>query len=69
MPHGLITISKNVASTIVAEQKEKERRQFNLIIHNLAESTELDALVRKQKDIKDETKLFTDYLGVESTHY
>ena len=69
MPPGLLSISNNVASTIVAEQKEKERRQLNLqgvIVHNLAESTESDALIRKEKDIEEASKLFTDYLCVKA---
>ena len=66
MPPGLISISNNVASTIVAEQKEKERKQLNLIVHNLAESIESDALARKEKDTEEVTKLFTDFVGVEA---
>ena len=66
MPPGLLSISNNVASTIVAKQKEKERRQLNLIVHNLAKSTESDALIQKEKGIEEASKLFTDYLGVKA---
>ena len=55
-----------LAMLIVAEQKEKEKRQLNLILHNTEESTEEEPLNRKKDDINKVTLLFTKYIGVET---
>ena len=41
-----------IAASLVAEQKEKEKRQTYIIIHNLEESNATDGTARKQDDIK-----------------
>ena len=41
-----------ITFSLVAEQKEKEKRQLNIIMHNLEESSAPDGLTRKQDDIK-----------------
>ena len=57
----------HLASSILAEQKEKERRQLNIIVHNMAESEDEDPSARKTGDITEATSLFKEYLGVEPT--
>ena len=49
------------------EEKEKDLRHLNLIIHNLVEPTQEDGLARKQADIKKVSKVIHDYLGVSTT--
>ena len=41
----------HLAMLIVAEKKEKEKRQLNLILHNIEESLEEEPLNRKKDDI------------------
>ena len=39
LSHGITTDSiANIASTLANEEKEKEKRQLNLILHNVKES-------------------------------
>ena len=49
----------HLAMSIAAEQKEKEKRQLKLILHNIEESTEEEPLNRKKDDINKVTSLFT----------
>ena len=56
----------HLTSSIIFEQKEKEKRQLNLILHNIEESKEEDPQTRKRDDIKTATSLFTESLGVET---
>jgi len=53
-----------LATTIITEQREKERRQTNLIFHNIGESLSKDPLIRKQHDIKEITKLLSECMNV-----
>ena len=57
-------ISKIVTSAL-SEEKEKEKRRLNLIIHNLKESQEVDPHKRKESDIKETKELCQKYLGVQ----
>ena len=57
----------HLATSIVAEQKEKEKRQLNLILHKIEESVEEEPSNRKKDDIHKVTSLFTEYIGVETT--
>ena len=54
----------HLTSSIISEQKEK--RQLNLILHNIEESKKEDPQTRKRDDIKKATSLFTECLGVET---
>ena len=54
----------NIATTSVNEEKEKEKRQFNLILHNIKESDATDNSKRKE-DVCAATIVFKDYLDVE----
>ena len=49
--------------SLLSEQKEKEKRQLNIMIHKLEESTADDGQSRKQDDIKKCVSLFQNYLG------
>jgi len=62
--------SEFMASTIVStmnEEKERDRRRFNLIIHNAPESTAELAVTRKTDDIDLATDIFNVYLGAKAT--
>ena len=49
------------------EQKEKEKRQFNIILHDLSESIATDGSARKQDDMDRCSSLFSTYLNVTAT--
>ena len=57
-------ISKIITS-VLSEEKERDKRRLNLIIHNLKESHESDPQKRKEVDINESTKLFQNYLGAQ----
>ena len=65
-PHPPLSqdISK-IITTVLSEEKEKEKRRLNLIIHNFKESQESDPQKRKEVDINESTKLFQNYLGAQ----
>ena len=54
----------NLALSLTSEQKEKKKRQFNIIVHNLKESDASDSTARKQEDIESYCSLFSTYLNV-----
>ena len=54
----------NIAYTLVNEEKEKERRQLNLILHNVKESESQVSSVRKDEDTRTATAILKDYLNV-----
>ena len=62
---GTTSIS-TALSSVLAEEKERSKRQLNLILHNLEEASEDDAEARKHQDIKKATDVFR-YLGVKAT--
>ena len=55
--------AEQIAVSLLSEQKEKEKRQLNIMIHKLEESTADDGQSRKQDDIKKCVSLFQNYLG------
>ena len=57
----------NIAVSINAEQKEKEKRQLNIIVHNLEESSASEGSFRKEDDITKCKSLFQKHLGVTVT--
>ena len=59
-------ITTTVAS-FLAEEKEKDRRRLNLIVHQLEEPTETDAQKRKECDVKEISDIIQKYLGVSAT--
>ena len=54
----------NIAVSINAEQKEKEKRQLNIIVHNLEKSSASEGPSRREDDISKCNSLFQTYLGV-----
>lgn len=58
---------EQLASSIVKEQNEKEKRHLNLVLHNVPESTKEEANARKQEDINRISSLFTKQLGVKAS--
>ena len=65
--HTPTTISEEsvvrLASSLAVEQREKEKRQLNVILHNLVESTASEGANRKKEDIKKCSSIFQTYLG------
>ena len=57
----------NTVYTAINEEKEREKRQLNLIIHNLAESDLEQGEVRKAEDINHTLDIFNNYLGAKTT--
>lgn len=57
----------HIAVSLAAEQKEKEKRRLNLIIHNVEESKAVDGATRKKDDISKCSDIFRTYLGVSAT--
>ena len=59
--------SDSIASIVVTlanEEKEKEKRQFNLILHNIKESDDTDSSRRKKEGVCAAISIFKDYLDV-----
>ena len=54
-------------NAILSEEREKEKRQLNLIVHQLAESTKEDPKSRKTDDIDASSKLIQKYIGTPAT--
>jgi len=52
-----------LASSLAVEQKEKEKRQLNVIVHNLVEPTASEGANRKKEGIKKCSSVFQSYLG------
>ena len=65
-PNGIVASesAEEIAASLLSEQKEKERRQLNIMIHKLEESSAEDGPSRKQDDIKKCEQLFQNYLGI-----
>ena len=51
-------------SSCMSEEKEKQRRQLNLIVHNLAESSSTEGQQRKSDDTNKVTNILTNTLLV-----
>ena len=49
---------------MVNEEKEKEKRQFNLILHDIKESDDTDSSKQKEEDACAAISIFKDYLDV-----
>ena len=64
----LTTTIVNVTSSLATEQRERERRQLNLILHNAPESKSADPhIIRKKDDIDFASATFSDVLGTPVT--
>ena len=53
---------EHIAISLVSEQKEKKRRQLNIIVHKLEESSAIDGSSRKNDDVKKCESLFQTYV-------
>ena len=56
-----------MTASLMSEEKEKEKRKLNIIIHNLPESTVEEAQARKQDDLKNINSLLTKYVDVSAS--
>ena len=56
--------SFNQIATTITEQREKEKRQTNLIFHNIPESASKEPQTRKQHDIDEITKLIDKCMNI-----
>jgi len=63
----LATAIANVTSSLATEQREREKRQCNLIIHNVPESESEDPNTRKKEDIDFVKSVFSDVLSTPAT--
>ena len=52
----------NTVFTAINEERDREKRQLNLIVHNLVESTSDRGETHKCEDTKHLTDIFNDYL-------
>ena len=59
----LLAAVDDITASVTAEQKEKEKRRFNIIVHNLLKSSASNAQVRKDDDIAQCTTLFKKYMN------
>ena len=57
------SIASMTAANISGE-KEREKQKLNLIVHNLPESTSVEASIRKNEDTQNVTSLINKYIGV-----
>ena len=57
----------SITVSVVDEQREREKRKLNLIFHNVAESTKLDGIARKNDDIDFIKALLHDHIGIDPT--
>ena len=53
-----------LAFAVISEQQEKERRQLNIVMHNIEESLSVSPQERKQHDIEKVTSIVDKYLAV-----
>ena len=51
----------------ISEEKEREKRCLNLILHNLQEPIKDNGLARKEADIQKASSIIKDYLGIFAT--
>jgi len=66
--HPHISSPQDISGMItsaLSKEKEKEKWQLNLIVHNLKESQDSDPHKRKESDIKVTKDLFQEYLRVQ----
>ena len=63
---SLSSVANNIAATLVAEQKDKEKRQLNIIVHNIEESSATSGGERKSEDISKVSEVIQKVLKVPS---
>ena len=63
--------SESIASltaSLVAEQKERKKRELNLILHNISEPNTVDSSTRKQEDISQVNSILDECVNVKLIH-
>ena len=63
----LTTTVTSVTSSLATEQREREKRWLNLILHNVPESKATDPQVRKKEDIDFVQSVFSEILNTPAT--
>ena len=63
----LATTMASVTSSLATEQREKEKRQLNLIIHNAPKSESTDPNTRKKEDTDFVQSVFSNVLNSSAT--
>jgi len=58
----LNSVANNIAATLAAEQKDREKRQLNIIVHNIDESSATSGTERKSDDIAKVSKVIQEVL-------
>ena len=56
-----------MVTSLIAEEKVKDKWRLNLIVHQLIESTKTDAQKRKEYDIQEISRVIQNYLGVSAS--
>ena len=59
----LTTTIASITLSLATEQREREKRQLNLILHNVPESKATDPQVRKKEDIDFVQSVFSEILN------
>jgi len=57
----------SMTASIVSEEKERDKRKMNLIIHNYPEPTSSEPQVRKKEDIENISTLLNKFINVPAT--
>ena len=57
----------SMAASIVSEEKEKEKRKMNIIVHNYPEPSASEPQARKKEDIESISKLLHQFVKVPAT--
>jgi len=61
---SLNSVANDIAVSLVAEQKDKEKRRLNIIVHNIDESSTTTGTERKFDDIAEVSKVIQEVLKV-----
>ena len=59
----------NLTHSLIAEQREQDKRKLNIMLHGIGESTAEDSQSRKQDDITSLNSIFAKYLNITPYHY
>lgn len=59
--------TSEVITSFLNEEKERSKRCFNVILHNVEESSGDNGQVRKEQDVNKATSIFNEYMGIKPT--
>ena len=59
-----VELIASMTAAIICEEKEREKRKLNLIVHNLPESTSTEASIRKNENTQNVTSLINKCIRV-----